>query len=189
MPLSDSFAVSTDARWRVSAFFFKSSLVRSVTCRCACAASVECAIPRARTIWLFQRGMVFTMVVWIFSIMVVSLFWIIRICGAVCMEMVLVSSRSWSFFSKRSHLFSRSLAACASSGSPLAAAFWWSSLSFPSRTSWSFFLPARMYMESSLKYARFCSYILSSTAESFIRRIWCCSRASVIFATFPSAFV
>ena len=43
MPLSDSFAVSTDARWRVSAFFFKSSLVRSVTCRCACAASVETA--------------------------------------------------------------------------------------------------------------------------------------------------
>ena len=35
--------------------------------------------PRASTIWLFQRGMVFTIVVWIFSTILVSLFWIRRI--------------------------------------------------------------------------------------------------------------
>ena len=150
IPRSDSLAVSVDARWSASAFFFKSSFVRSVTWRWAWAASVEWAIPSASTIWLFQSGMVFTMVVWIFSTIRVSLFCTRRICGAVCREMVLVSSRSCSFFSKRLHLLSRSLASCASSGSPLTAAFASRSFNFPSRTSCSFCFPARMYMVSSL---------------------------------------
>ena len=38
-----------------------------VTALCARAASASFAMPSASTIWLFHRGMVFTMVVWIFS--------------------------------------------------------------------------------------------------------------------------
>ena len=49
---------------------------------------------RAMTIWLFQSGMVFTMEERIFSAMTESLDCIMRICGAICMEMVRVSSRS-----------------------------------------------------------------------------------------------
>ncbi len=66
----------------------------SVTSFCALAASLEWFRPIAITIWLFQRGMVFTRVDWIFSDMAVSLLWMRRIWGAICMEMVLVSSRS-----------------------------------------------------------------------------------------------
>ena len=66
----------------------------SVTSFWALAASVEWLKPMAMTIWLFHRGIVFTRVDCIFSDMAVSLFWISLICGAICMEMVLVSSRS-----------------------------------------------------------------------------------------------
>jgi len=52
------------------------------------------AMPKASTIWFFHRGMVLTMVVWIFSAIMVSLDWISRIWGAVWMAMVLLSFKS-----------------------------------------------------------------------------------------------
>ena len=57
-------------------------------------------MPSVRTIWFFHSGMVLRTEVWIFSTSAVSLFWIMRICGAVCSEIMRVSSRSWSFFFK-----------------------------------------------------------------------------------------
>src|SRR5699024_8904633 len=99
------------------------SFVMSVTSRWAWAAWAECSTPRASTIWLFQRGTVLTMVDCIFSTIWVSLFWTRRIWGAVWMAIILVSSRSWTFFSNRSHMDSRSLAAWMSSASPVALAF------------------------------------------------------------------
>ena len=65
----------------------------------------------ASTIWLFQRGMVLTMEERIFSLMTASLDCIMRICGAICTEIMRVSSRSCSFFSKRPIMLARSLAA------------------------------------------------------------------------------
>ena len=57
---SDSLAVSMVLILRVSAFLRSSSLVMSVTCLWALAASVAWATPRAMTIWLFHSGMVLT---------------------------------------------------------------------------------------------------------------------------------
>ena len=87
----------------MSAFFFSRVFVISVTCRWASIAFCAWLKPSARTIWLFHSGMVLTREVWIFSDISVSLFWIIRICGAICRQMTRVSSRSCSFFSKRWH--------------------------------------------------------------------------------------
>ena len=78
------------------------SFVMSVTARCAAAACVLCSTPSAMTIWLFHSGIVFTSVDCIFSAITVSLPCTSRICGAVCKATVRVSSRSCSFFSKRS---------------------------------------------------------------------------------------
>ena len=50
IPLSDSFAVSIVDIFNVSAFFFNSSFVISVTCLCAAAACEECSTPSARSI-------------------------------------------------------------------------------------------------------------------------------------------
>ena len=50
IPLSDSFAVSIVDIFNVSAFFFNSSFVISVTCLCAAAAREECSTPSARSI-------------------------------------------------------------------------------------------------------------------------------------------
>ena len=50
IPLSDSFAVSIVDIFNVSAFFFNSSFVISVTCLCAAAACEECSTPSARII-------------------------------------------------------------------------------------------------------------------------------------------
>ena len=94
MPRSLSRAVSMVAVLRASAFFFSSALVMSVTSRWAFAASLEWFKPMAMTIWLFHKGIVFTRVDCIFSDMAVSLLWISRIWGAICMEMVRVSSKS-----------------------------------------------------------------------------------------------
>ena len=91
------------------------------------------------------------MLVWIFSAIMVSLFCKRRIWGPIWMEMVRVSCRSYSFFSNRSHMSARSRAACASSGRPLAFALSMACCRSVSRTWASFFLPARMYMVSSLK--------------------------------------
>ena len=159
MPRSDSFAVSTEAICSISAFFCSSAFVMSVTCRWASMARREFSMPSVSTIWFFHSGMVLSTEVWIFSTSAVSLFWIMRICGAVCSEIMRVSSRSWSFFSNRTHLFSKSLAACASSGRFEASAFARRSCSVVLRASASFCLPARIYMVSSLKYCRFRSYI------------------------------
>ena len=104
MPRSLSLAISTLPVFSISEFFFSRSLVKSVTSRWAFMACWEWDMPRASTIWLFHRGMVFTMLVWIFSTMRVSLFWIMRIWGDIWMEIILVSSRSWIFFSKRVHM-------------------------------------------------------------------------------------
>ena len=49
-------------------------------------------------------GMVFTREDWIFSTMRVSLFCSIRVWGPIWMDTIRVSSRSWSFFSKRLHI-------------------------------------------------------------------------------------
>ena len=62
MPRSDSRAVSMVLIFSFSAFLRSNSFVISVTSRCARTASAECATPSANTIWLFQSGMVFTMV-------------------------------------------------------------------------------------------------------------------------------
>ena len=107
-------------------------------------------MPRASTIWLFHRGMVFTREDWIFSIIWVSLFCSRRVWGPICTDTMRVSSRSWSFFSKRLHRFTRSLYAWASSARPVCSAFLRSSSSSVDRTSASRFFPARMYMVSSL---------------------------------------
>src|SRR5699024_9944190 len=64
---------------------------------------------RESTIWLFHRGMVFTREDWIFSSIRVSLFWIRRVWGPIWMEIMRVSSRSWSFFSNREIMLARSL--------------------------------------------------------------------------------
>ena len=93
----------------MSAFFFSSSLVMLVTALWAAVAWRECSRPRESTIWLFHRGMVFTREDWIFSSIRVSLFWISRVWGPIWMEIMRVSSRSWSFFSKRLHMLVRSL--------------------------------------------------------------------------------
>ena len=151
MPRSDSFAVSTVAIFSMSAFFCSSWFVISVTLRCASIAFCESAMPSEITIWFFHSGIVFMMEVWIFSIIRLSLFWIMRICGAVWREMTRVSSRSCSFFSKRMHLFSKSFAACASSGRPDFSAFSRRAFSSVFRASASFCLPARIYIVSSLK--------------------------------------
>ncbi len=151
MPRSLSLAVSMVATLSASAFLRSRELVISVTSRCALAASLEWLRPMAMTIWLFQRGMVLTRVDWIFSDMAVSLLWISRICGAICMEIVLVSSRSYIFFSKRSHIEAKSLAACVSSGRPLCSAFFKRAGRSVLRACSSFFFPARIYMDSSLK--------------------------------------
>ena len=150
IPRSDSLAVSTVAIFSFSAFLRRSSLVISLTSLWAAAACAECSTPRASTIWLFQSGIVLTSVDWIFSAIIVSFPCTRRICGAVCMAIVLVSSRSCSFFSKRSHLESRSFAACASSASPLAIALFFSSCSSPFLVSASFCFPASTYMANSL---------------------------------------
>ena len=144
IPLSVSRAVSIVAIFSFCAFFFNSSLVISVTSLWAAAACAECSTPRASSIWLFHKGMVLTIVDCIFSAIRVSLLCTRRIWGAVWMAMVLVSSRSWIFFSNRIQRDSRSFAACASSGRPLACAFSISSFNFPSRISPSFFFPARI---------------------------------------------
>ena len=123
----------------------------SVTARSACMACWLWARPRASTIWFFHRGMVFTMVDWIFSAIMVLLFCSRRIWGPICRLMLRVSSRSYSFFSKRSHWSARSRAAWASSGRPEDLALSMACCSSPARTSASFFFPARMYMLSSLK--------------------------------------
>ena len=107
-------------------------------------------MPRASTIWLFHRGMVFTREDWIFSIISVSLFCKSRVWGPICTDTMRVSSRSCSFFSKRLHRFTRSLYAWASSARPDCSAFFRSSTSSVERTSARRFLPARMYMVSSL---------------------------------------
>ena len=86
-----------------SAFWVRSLLVMSVTSASAFAAFAEFSRPSASTIWFFHRGMVLTIVDWIFSTIMVSLFWIMRICGPVCRATMRVSSRSWIFFSKRRH--------------------------------------------------------------------------------------
>ena len=91
------------------------------------------------------------MLLWIFSAMMVLLFWIRRIWGPICREMFRVSSRSYSFFSIRLHRSARSRAAWASSGRPLVRALASAAASSFSRTDFSFFLPARIYMLSSLK--------------------------------------
>ena len=106
MARSDSLAVSMVAIFSLSAFFFNSSLVISVTAFCASMACWLWLRPRASTIWLFHRGMVFTREDWIFSDIRVSLFWSRRIWGPIWMETIRVSSRSWSFFSKRRHMAS-----------------------------------------------------------------------------------
>ena len=66
----------------------------SVTARSACIACWLWAMPSASTIWFFHSGIVFTMVVWIFSAIIVSLDWIRRICGPIWMDTLRVSSRS-----------------------------------------------------------------------------------------------
>ena len=114
-------------------------------------------MPIAITIWLFHRGSVFMMTVWIFSVIIVSLFCTRRICGAIWIETMRVSSRSWIFRSNRTHCSVKSFAACASSGSPLFCAFSCSATRVTSRSCASFFLPARMYIDSSLKYVMFTS--------------------------------
>ena len=101
--------------------------------------------------------------------------------------MTRVSSRSWSFFSNRSHLFSKSFAACASSARPLVCAFSRRLTSVVARSSASFCLPARMYIVSSLKYARFFSYIWSMTATSFMSVSLCLSSSAAILSTLASA--
>ena len=80
-----------------------------VTADWAAVACRECSSPRASTIWLFHRGMVFTREDWIFSSISASLFWIIRVWGPIWMEIIRVSSRSWSFFSNRLHRLAKSL--------------------------------------------------------------------------------
>ena len=94
--------------------------------------------------------MVFTREDWIFSTMSMSLFCNIRVWGPIWMDTIRVSSRSWSFFSKRSHIWTMSLYAWASSAAPEASAFFRSSSTSLARTSASRFLPAMMYMVSSL---------------------------------------
>ena len=94
--------------------------------------------------------MVFTREDWIFSSIRVSLFWIRRVWGPIWMEIMRVSSRSWSFFSNREIMLARSLYAWASSWVPDWAAFFWSWARSSSRTCLSRFLPARIYMVSSL---------------------------------------
>ena len=94
MPRSDSLAAVTVATFSWSAFFLSSSLVMSETARWASAACVACSTPRAMTIWFFHRGMVLTMVDWIFSAITALLFCTRRICGAVWMATWRVSSRS-----------------------------------------------------------------------------------------------
>ena len=94
MPRSDSFAISIVPCLSVAAFFFSSSFVASVTARSACIACWLWAMPSASTIWFFHSGIVFTMVVWIFSAIIVSLDWIRRICGPIWMDTLRVSSRS-----------------------------------------------------------------------------------------------
>ncbi len=151
MPRSDSRAVSTVAVFSISALRLSSSLVASVTSRWALAASFEWFSPTAITIWVFHRGIVFTSVDWIFSDMMVSLFCTSRICGAICRDTMRVSSRSWSFLSKRSQSAERSLAAWVSSGSPLRRAFSTAAGSSDELTCSSFFLPARIYMDNSFR--------------------------------------
>ena len=151
MPRSDSLAMSMVPCLSVAAFLRSSSLVASVTARSACMACWLWAMPRASTIWFFHSGIVLTMVVWIFSAIIVSFDWIRRICGPIWMETLRVSSKSYSFFSKRSHRSARSRAAWASSGSWVRWAFSCAAFRSVARTCSSFFLPARMYMVSSLK--------------------------------------
>ena len=93
-PRWDSLAVSMVPILRASAFFFSSSLVMSVTARSACMACWLWARPSASTIWFFHRGMVLTMVDWIFSAIMELLFCKSRIWGPICKLMVRVSSRS-----------------------------------------------------------------------------------------------
>ncbi len=93
----------------ISAFLRSSSLVVLVTADWAAVALRLFSMPRASTIWLFHRGMVFTREDWIFSTISVSLFWSIRVWGPIWMDTIRVSSRSWSFFSKRLHICTRSL--------------------------------------------------------------------------------
>ena len=90
----------------------------SVTADWALSAASLLASPSASSIWLFHRGMVFTSVVWIFSIMSISLFCTRRICGAICMATVRDRSRSDSFFSKRLQAAASFCTASASSVEP-----------------------------------------------------------------------
>ena len=76
---SASLAVATVPIFSISAFFFSSSLVALVTAVWAAVALRLFSRPRARTIWLFHRGMVLTREDWIFSSIRVSLFWISRV--------------------------------------------------------------------------------------------------------------
>ena len=62
MPRSLSLAVSMVLIFSFSAFFRSRSFVRLETSRWAFTACSEWASPRASTIWLFHRGMVFTRV-------------------------------------------------------------------------------------------------------------------------------
>ena len=118
MPRSDSRATSTVEAFNSSAFLRRSSLVMSVTADWALSAASLLARPSASSIWLFHKGMVFTSVVWIFSIMSISLFCTRRICGAICMATVRDRSRSDSFFSKRLQAADNFCTASASSVEP-----------------------------------------------------------------------
>ena len=104
-PRSDSRAVSMVLIFSRSAFLRSSSLVMLETSRWAFTACSEWARPKASTIWLFHRGMVFTKVDWILSAISLSLFCTRRIWGLICTLTMRVSSKSWSFFSKLSHIW------------------------------------------------------------------------------------
>ncbi len=81
--------------FKASAFFFSSSLVVSETARWASIASCEMGESQGDDHLALPKGdWLFTMVVWIFSAIRLSLFWIMRIWGAIWMEMFRVSSRS-----------------------------------------------------------------------------------------------
>ena len=85
----------------------------------------------------------------------------------ICMQMVRVRFRSYSFFSKRWQRASKSLADWASSASPDFSAFSRRSKRVTSRSLFSLSFPARIYILRSRKYSRFISYILSSMTISF----------------------
>ena len=94
IPRSDSLAASIVPVLRMSAFLRSSSFghVGDLSLCGYCLFGV--GYTSASTIWLFQRGIVLMRVDWIFSTIIALLFCTRRICGAIWMEIIRVSSRS-----------------------------------------------------------------------------------------------